>query len=409
MAQAQNSFSTDSIAVSLHDAERLFLEHNFKLLASKYQINEADAAIVQARLWDNPSLNIEQGAYNKETSKWFDVTSSGQTAISVQQLIDLGGKRSDRVHIETINAEIAHDHFYDLIRTLRYTLRRSFFELYFIRQSIAVYDRELAALGNLLDAYTQQYQQGNLSFKELARLQALKFGLASEQLELRSNATEKQNTLLLLMGDVSGRNIAPVPDAGAFEKFDPASLSYRQVLDSGIANRSDLRIAAKQIESEEANLSLQHAMRIPNVTVGLNYDRNGSYIPNYNSVSLSFDVPLWNLNQGNIAIAENKIEETKALKRDAELSVTTDVAKAYAQLVETDKLYRTSRAQFDAKYETLLDGITTGYQNHTISLLEFIDYYETYKTSKTAFNHLQLNRLIAMEDLNLATGTILIP
>ena len=41
-------------------------------------------------------------------------------------------------------------------------------------------------------------------------------------------------------------------------------------------------------------------------------------------------------------------------------------------------------------------------------LLEFIDYYETYKDSKNEYFQLLNNRLTAIESLNLAAGTTLI-
>ena len=50
-------------------------------------------------------------------------------------------------------------------------------------------------------------------------------------------------------------------------------------------------------------------------------------------------------------------------------------------------------------------GSYSAYQNRTISLLEFIDYIETYKNSKTEFYRLQNNRIDAVEDLNMATGS----
>jgi cobalt-zinc-cadmium efflux system outer membrane protein len=88
--------------------------------------------------------------------------------------------------------------------------------------------------------------------------------------------------------------------------------------------------------------------------------------------------------------------------------VRNGITKAFTQLVEADKLYRASQEQFTGDYNKLLEGITKGYQNRTISLLEFIDYYETFKNSKIAFNRLQNNRLEAIESINLATGTIIL-
>ncbi len=404
-AEAQINLQTDTVALSLQDAENLFLKNNYDLLAARYQINEADAALIQAKLWDNPNLNFEQGAYNNDTRKWFDFSETGETAVNLQQLIYLAGKRDKRISLEKINTQIAQFQFYDLIRTLRYELRTSFFELYFLQRSLSVYDRELAALKTLVDAYSTEYQKGNVPFKELARLQALQFNLENEKIDVLKSAAEKQSNLVLLTADSLSRPIKPVVDVSYFDNIDPTSLNLSQLLDHGLSDRYDLKISEAQIQSEQTNLALQKAMRVPDMTIGARYDKAGSYVRNYNSLSLGFDLPLWNRNQGNIKIAENKIEESKTLKNQKELEVKNDIVKAYMQLIETDRLYKSSLQKFDSNYDKLFDGIGIAYQNHTISLLEFIDYYETYKNSKSEYYQLQNNRLNAMEDLNMATGT----
>jgi cobalt-zinc-cadmium efflux system outer membrane protein len=406
--EAQINLHTDTAVLSLQDAELSFLKNNFELLAAKYQINEADAAIIQAKLWDNPNLSIDKEAYNKPSNKWFSVPQTGEFAISFQQLIYLAGKRNKRINIEKFNSQIARYQFYDLMRTLRYELRTSFFDLYFLQQSLLVYDRELTALKTLVDAYTSEYQKGNIPFKELARLQALQFNLQNEKIDIFKHVNEKQNNLVLLTGDTLSRPVKPVPDLLALDKVNPALLSLSQLIDSGLTNRFDLQITDIQIQLEQTNLGLQKAMRIPDLTIGANYDRAGSYIPNYNSVSLSIDLPFWNRNQGNIKIAEIKIEESKTLKNQKELEVKNDIKKAYMELMEADKLYKSSMQKFDSNYDKLFDGIITAYQRHSISLLEFIDYYEAYKNSKSEYYQLQNNRLEAIEDLNMATGKTLI-
>ena len=404
-AEAQIKFQSDTVTLSLQDAENLFLKNNFDLLAARYQINEADAALIQAKLWDNPNLNFEQGAYNSDTKKWFDFSQSGETAVILQQLIYLAGKRDKRINIEKINTQIAQYQFYDLMRTLRYELRTSFFEFYFLKQSLSVYDREITALKTLVDAYAMEYQKGNVPFKELARLQALQFNLENEKIDVLKNLTEQQSNLALLTGDSLSRPIKPVFSVLAYDVISPSSLNLEQLLDTGLASRYDLKITESQLESEKINLSLQKAMRVPDMTIGARYDKAGSYIRNYNSISLGFDLPLWNRNQGNIKVSENKIEENKILKNQKELEVKSDITKAFVQFVETDRLYKSSIQKFDSNYETLFDGIITAYKNRTINLLEFIDYYETYKDSKNEYFQLQNNRLNAMENLNLATGT----
>jgi cobalt-zinc-cadmium efflux system outer membrane protein len=410
--KAQKGIQADtlllSLLLSLQDAETAFLKNNFDLLAAKYQIAEADAVVIQVKLWDNPNLNIEQGAYNSNTNKWFDISQSGETAIILQQLIYLAGKRDKRINIEKINSQIAGYQFYDLMRALRYELRTSFFEFYFLRKSLSVYDREIAALKLLVDAYSIEYKKGNIPFKELARLQALQFNLENEKIDVLKNLTERQSNIILLTGDTLSRPIKPIFNISAFDSINAASYNLGQLYDYGLSNRYDLKISEAQILSGQVNLSLQKAMRIPDLTLGARYDKAGSYVRNYNSLSIGFDLPLWNRNQGNIKIAENKIEETRTLKNQKELEVKNDINKAFVQLLETDRLYKLSLQKFDSSYDSLFDGITSAYRNHTINLLEFIDYYETYKNSKNEYYQLQNNRLDAMEDLNMATGTIII-
>lgn len=398
----------DSVRLSLNEAENLFLQKNFLLLAAKFQVSAADAAIIQAKLYPNPNLTIDQGAYNPDTKKIFDLSSQGQTAVSIQQVIILAGKRNKQIDIAKINSQISAYQFYDLIRTLRYELRNSFYGLYFLNEPIAVYDKEIESLKTLIDAYTDQYNKGNIAFKDLARLQALQFSLQNERLELVKQSAEKQMNLSLLTGDTLLQPIKPVPDPGFISRVDVTELNYLQLIDSALLNRYDLKVASAQVHFSEANLALQKALRVPDLTLGANYDKAGSYVRNYNSLSIAIDFPFWNRNQGNIKAAQFQIEQNKQLQSQAELQVKNDVTNAYRQLIETDKLYKTASVQFTTDYDKLLDGIIKGYQNHTISLLEFIDYYETYKNSKLEFNHLQNNRLDALENLNLATGATIL-
>ena len=400
-----NIQAQDTLRVTIQEAEKQFLQKNFLLLAAKYRISEADAAIIQAKLYPNPNFSINQGMYNQDTRKWFDLSSTGETAVSLQQVIILAGKRNKQIDIARINSQISVYGFYDLIRTLRYELRSSFYSLYFLSEPIAVYDREIESLKTLIDAYTAQYNKGNIAFKDLARLQALQFSLQNERLDLLKQVAEKQTNLGLLMGDSLSLPIKPVPDSGFVNRIDVSSLNYLELVDSALVNRYDLKAANAQVQLNQTNFSLQRSLRVPDLTVGANYDRAGSYVRNFNALSLAIDLPFWNRNQGNIKMAQFQIEESRQLQSQAELQVRADISKAYKQLLETDKLYRTVSLQFTPDYEKLLDGIIKGYQNHTISLLEFIDYYETYKNSKLEYNRLQNNRLDALENLNLATGT----
>ena len=403
MAQAE--MKGDTVQLKLDDIETLFLRNNFDILSAKYQISEAEAATIQAKLWDNPVLSLDKELYNKPSKSWFLIPHTGEIAASVQQLILLAGKRNKEINLAKLNSDIARYQFYDLIRTLRYELRTSFFDLYFLERSLLIYDREISALKIITDAFAEEYKKGNVPFKELARLQALRFSLENEKIDVLKEAAEKQSNLILLSGDSLARPVKPVIDISALDEINPSEMSLSHLLEQGRELRYDLRITESQVQSANINLGLQKAMRVPDLNLGLTWDRAAGYVPDYNSITLGFNLPLWNRNQGNIKMSQSRIDEMKALRNRKELEVKNDIIKAFTQLVVTDNLYRASVQKFENDYDKLFNGISTAYRNHTISLLEFIDYYETYKNSKNEYFKLQAARLENIETLNMATGS----
>ena len=48
----------DTVYLKLPDAEKMFLDSNFLLLAQKYNVDAQKALIIQARLWPNPNFSI---------------------------------------------------------------------------------------------------------------------------------------------------------------------------------------------------------------------------------------------------------------------------------------------------------------------------------------------------------------
>ncbi len=162
------------------------------------------------------------------------------------------------------------------------------------------------------------------------------------------------------------------------------------------------------MEYEEANLSLQKAMSIPDLTVGGRYSRAGSYIPDYYAVTVSIDLPIFNRNQGNVEISENTLEGDKLLREYSRKTLEKEVATAYWKAIDTDSLFRAFDKKFTGEYKTLVAGMDADYEKRNITIIEFTDFYESYRTSMLQMNQLQNDRIDAFEGLNYAAGTSLI-
>ena len=72
---AQSVFAqNDSLRLSLKQAELLFLKNNFDLLKSNYEVDQAQAEIITAKLFDNPEFSYENLFYNHETKKFLQTS-----------------------------------------------------------------------------------------------------------------------------------------------------------------------------------------------------------------------------------------------------------------------------------------------------------------------------------------------
>lgn len=47
------------LKLTIHEAERYLADHNLRLLAEHYAVDQAEAQVIQAKLFDNPVISFE--------------------------------------------------------------------------------------------------------------------------------------------------------------------------------------------------------------------------------------------------------------------------------------------------------------------------------------------------------------
>ena len=92
------------VSISLKESEQRFSEHNLEVIAERYNIDIAEAQVVQAKLFENPVVSLEQNVYNRLNGRYFDFGKQGETIVEVEQLIYIAGQRNKRVRLEKIYA-----------------------------------------------------------------------------------------------------------------------------------------------------------------------------------------------------------------------------------------------------------------------------------------------------------------
>jgi len=397
----------DTIRISPREAEEQFLQRNLLLVASRFNIDAAKAAVSQAGLWSNPTFSLEQNIYNQYTGKWFDVTATGNTGIQIQQLFLLAGKRGKQVRLAEIDAENAGNEFFDVMRALKFRLRTSLYDLYFLRQSVGFYDESIATLSKTVTVTEGVYERRSILLAELLRLKSLLFSLQNERLGLLGKIADCESALRVLLRDTTGARNAYVTvlNTDRLEIFRPDSLQWADAAGAALANRPDLKKAYSTVLREEANLEYQKSLATPDLTVGGLWSRAGSYIPDYYALTLSIDLPIFNRNQGNIDVSARTLESDRAMHDNERKTVLEEVSAALRRASELERLYRSFDRKFPLQYHALVDGMIANYQKRNMSVIEFTDFIESYRTSMLQMNQLGNDRADSMEMLNYVTGT----
>ena len=394
---------TTALQLSLKDAEKIFLERNLSLIAERYNIDMAQAQVTQARLFENPVISLEQNVYNRLNGKYFDMGKEGEATAEIEQVINLAGQRNKRVRLERVNKEIAEYQFEEVLRTLRSELNRTFVEICFSTRSIGIYDKEIESLGLLMQATKEQQSKGNISLLESSRLESLLLSLRKEKNELENNLIGLHGELKLLLRLPTGQEVTLLLDDEILKQVDAATVSFTD-MSRMLSVRPDLKMAHANVTAAQANLKLQRSLAAPEFSIKGMYDRAGNFIDNYFAIGASISVPIFNRNQGNIKSAKLDIQQNGKEEEYAIEKARMELHAAYIRLQKAAELYRSSNDELEHNFGRLIEGVNENFRKRNISMLEFIDYYQSYKETCLQLHELKKEVFLAMENLNTIVG-----
>lgn len=396
--------ASDTLQLSLPQAEKRFLDSNLSLLAAHYNVDAQKALIQQAKLWDNPTLNTDFAlAANGKVFPYSAADGGGQYYVQVQQLIKTAGKRNKLVNLASTNARLSELQLQDVMRNLRYQLRTDYYTIVQQLATRSIYQGQMAQLNRLSGGMRAQLDAGNIAQKEYLRIQALVISLEQDIMELDKDLSDNQadlKTLLQIKNDVfikpsdttnANITITTIPDNAA-------------LMETGKQNNPNYLLQETQTLYQQQNLAYQRSLRVPDLTLGPNYDKNSNFAPHYVGLGVSIPLPILNKNQGNIKSAEYSIKQQQSITGSAETELRNNITNAWQKWLLALKYSNTSQKEFYTKYEAMYRNVLQSYQQKQINLLEFLDFFNDFTESQKKLQQQQLNMQLAKEELNYHTG-----
>lgn len=410
-----NDLDADTLKLSQQQFEELFLKQNLLLLAEQFNIEKADALLLQSKLWPNPSITIEEvnlWATNRQISAldtplppiFGNVGKNTQFSVQVEQLIKTAGKRKKQIKIEETAFNMAQQEFEYLLRTLRLELRKKLIHLRYLQLYEVVFIRQRENIRFLLNSYEHQVFLENVSRGEFIRLKGLKLELSQKIAELNKEHHKIQANLKMLL-NIDGPIMLMIHE----ERLVPPISQIKRIrledlYIGALEIRPDLKLASLQYNLDSQHFKLEKARRIPDINIIGNYDRGGGIWPSFLSFGISVDIPLFDRNQGNIKHARLSMDQSKVLLREKELTVKVKAFKDYTNLLGAVELYESIEPDYEGDLDKLLDNYTKNFANRNINLLEYLDFQNAYVENKKIILESVKDIELYLEELKHTTG-----
>ena len=400
----------EKFELSREEAEAIFINNNLLLIAEKLNIESQRAEVIQARLWPNPEFSINEINFWKTTGVESSPPIFGkfgrdqQFAFEINQLIQTAGKRKKLIALEEIEVSKTEQFFEDLLRNLKFELRSQLTDFQFNQLLIDVHQNLIENISVLIQAYQNQLERGSVSGAELTRLKAQEILIKRQLLDLKQEKKQIQKELKHLLG-VNPTLEIEITNEGFVKPIEMyENILLEQLMEQARVNRPDYQLALLEEEYSHQLLSFEKSKRIPDLTFGINYDRNGSTMLDFVGFGVSFDLPLFDRNQGNIQKAEIQISQAEILKKHTLLKIENEIFQTHRNLLENIEFMQSIDENYENDLDELLDNYTNNYRSRNLNMLEYFHFMETYLENKIILIEAQKEFNHIVEELNYLTG-----
>ena len=393
--------------LTMDDAVRLAVARNQTLQAQRLTIAQAKADETTANL--KPNINVSFGVAgftpftpSSINSDFFANVASYSAGVST--LFERGGKRGNRLAFAQATTDVTTKTVTDAERQLRFQTAQAFIAVLLAKSTLELAQQNLKNFSDVVDVNRQRVTAG-----DLAEADFYKISLQKLQFEQDLSAAE----VALVQARANLRQFVGFETVA--EDFDPTGeLAYashpldledlkRQALDA----RPDLQAAQSGVVAAQKSLTLEKSNRARDVTGELDYTRTGPQ--NAFGVVGSFDLPIRDRNQGNIAKAEVTVRQATESQLAARYLVLTDVVNAYAGWQTAEKIVKLYESGYLDQAKQSLDISQYVFQRGAGSLLDLLDAERTYRDTQLGYRQALSSYMTSVAQLNLAVGKQVMP
>jgi cobalt-zinc-cadmium efflux system outer membrane protein len=395
------------VMITLDQAIDLALAHNHSLKATRTLILQNQAQEITANLRPNPTLNFDSQflpVFSPSNFNSDNLSEVQQFDAGIGYLFERGHKRQHRLLAAQDQTSVTRAQVTDAERTLAFNVGQQFISVLLAESTLRFALQDLDSFQQTVDIGETQYKSGYISEGDYLKIKLQLLQFQTDVSSARLARVQALVDLRTLLGyDAVPANYDVVGDLA----YQPVPAKLDDLQAKALQDRPDYQAAERGITAAQSQISLAKANAKFDVTASADY----SHTAGQNSASffVSFPIPVFDRNQGEIArtqYALTQAQETQASTSDIVLS---DVNDAYEALRSNDEIVRLYTAGYLKEAQDSRDISEYAYKRGAASLLDFLDAERSYRAVQLAYRQALSSYMTAFEQLKEAVGTRNLP
>jgi cobalt-zinc-cadmium efflux system outer membrane protein len=356
--------------ITLRDAIAYALVNSPQLRAFSWDIHTAEANEMQAALLPNPQLQVQVEEFGGTGER--RGFNSSESTIQVGQFIELARKRSKRIHLATLEKQLAHWDYRAKRLDVISNVGAAFLDVLAAQEKLAL-SREMVGLTEQTHSAVAQ----RVSAGKDSPLKETKAKVALSTMQIQSQrASQSLKSARIRLAAIWGASTAAFDGVtGQFYEVPP--VPEPNDLMSRVRQNPDIARWAIERQKYRAAFDLEKAKATSDMTIkgGLKQLSEGddtAFI-----VGLSIPIPMFDRNQAGIRRATYAIEKAAEQQRTAEIHIESALSQGAQSLATAFAEATVLAKDVVPGAQSAFDAATLGYKAGKFDYLDVLDAQRT--------------------------------
>jgi len=356
--------------ITLDDALDLAADHNPALAAAGFQVEAADARVVQAGRWANPELEFEVENFGgRDDLRGFESTES---TLLISQLLQIGGKIKRGREVAESDFAIAGRGWASVELDVRARTTAAFYAVLTEQERLNLSQELLALAQSFADTVDARVEAGKVSPVEATRA---RMEVAAVRVQM-IRATRELEISRVSLSAMWGSSIAGFRRAlGELPQPDSRpAWSELQVL---VKETPDMLALGDRLQRSERVVALEKSFRVPDLTVAAGPRRFSETGDSAWVAGISLPLPVFDSNRGARRAAEFELESTRRQIHAARIELETGLVSVVQRLDAAVEVATSMEAEVIPAATSAFDAVEIGYNEGKFGFLDVIDAQRT--------------------------------